>query len=224
MGSFLKSLFGTNKKRKKMDNSEQLIQETVDKYSSLDFQWIKGDKLSYVEKYKNVFSNGDFVFIEFQSGDKINVDLVNEYMATFPASDTDFTTNPTPTPKPQSKPPTTQEQSAVTSIIYENEDAKPHQIDSPIYKLLKKQKKNMVEVSIKIKLNLPPKDLYTVLLGSFDEAEKEIIDFVLDGVDIENIKSALAESIKKSYYSHSKSEQEKPSGKKSQEKETTEKE
>jgi hypothetical protein len=59
----------------------------------------------------------------------------------------------------------------------------------------------MVEVSIKIKLNLPPKDLYNVLLGSFDEAEKEIIDFVLDGIDINNIKIALADSVKKSYYS-----------------------
>jgi hypothetical protein len=220
----LKLISSIFKKKNKMNFAEKTLEELDTELKNSDFQWIKGDKLSYVEKYKNVFSNGDFVFIEFQSGDKINVDLVNEYMVTFPASDTDFTTNPTPTPKPQSKPPTTQKQSAVTSIIYENEDAKPHQIDSPIYKLLKKQKKNMVEVSIKIKLNLPPKDLYTVLLGSFDEAEKEIIDFVLDGVDIENIKSALAESIKKSYYSHSKSEQEKPSGKKSQEKETTEKE
>ena len=58
----------------------------------------------------------------------------------------------------------------------------------------------MVDVSIKIKLNLPPKDLYTVLSGSFDDAEREIIDFVLDGVDIEDIKTSLADSIKKSYY------------------------
>jgi hypothetical protein len=58
----------------------------------------------------------------------------------------------------------------------------------------------MVDVSIKIKLNLPPKDLYTVLSGSFEDAEREIIDFVLDGVDIEDIKTSLADSIKKSYY------------------------
>ena len=61
----------------------------------------------------------------------------------------------------------------------------------------------MVEVSIKIKLNLPPKELYSVLSVSFDDAEKEIIDFVLDGVDIEDIKASLARSIKKSYYEKS---------------------
>jgi hypothetical protein len=224
MGSFLRSLFGTNKKRKKMDNSEQLVQETIERYSGLDFQWVKGDRLSSVEKYKSVYSNGEFVFIEFQSGEKINADLVNEYMVTFPASNIDFTSNQAPNPDPKPKQVPAPKQSSVTSIVYENDDSKQHQVDSPIYKLLKKQKKNMVEVSIKIKLNLPPKDLYTVLLGSFDEAEKEIIDFVLDGVDIENIKTALAESIKRSYYSQNKIDSEKTPGKKSQDKLTTEKE
>ena len=65
---------------------------------------------------------------------------------------------------------------------------------------MKKQKKNPVEVGIKLKLNLPSKELYSVLSSSFDDAEREIIDFVLDGVDIEDIKRALADSIKKNYY------------------------
>ena len=52
-------------------------------------------------------------------------------------------------------------------------------------------------------MNLPPKELYNVLLGSFEDAEKEIIDFVLDGIDINNIKKSLADSVKKSYYSES---------------------
>lgn len=58
----------------------------------------------------------------------------------------------------------------------------------------------MVDVSINIKLNLPSKDLYNVLSGSFEDAEREIIDFVLDGVDINDIKASLADSIEKSYY------------------------
>ena len=49
-------------------------------------------------------------------------------------------------------------------------------------------------------MNLPSKDLFGVLSSSFEDAEKEIINFVLDGVDIEDIKLALAESIKKNYY------------------------
>ena len=121
-------------------------------------------------------------------------------MVTFPASAIDYTINPVPeSVKNERREP--HKESAVTAISYD--DSKSAHPDSPIYKLLKKQKKNLIEVSIKIKLNLPPKELYGVLLSSFEDAEKEIIDFVLDGVDIDNIKSSLADSIKKSYYADS---------------------
>jgi len=200
MGNFIKSLFkiGKSKKSKQMEISEQSMQELYARYSSMDFQWIKGENLSTVEKFKGINTNGEYIFIEFESGRKINSDLMEEYFDFFPASDIDFTKNPTQAP-PKILPPLTKN-STVTSIIYEGDSSKK---DSPIYKLLKKQKNNQVEVSIKIKLNLPPKELYSVLLNSFEDAEKEIIDFVLDGVDIDDIKKALAESIQKSYYSAS---------------------
>jgi hypothetical protein len=192
----LSSLFNKkNKKKKKMEINEQTLNEARSFYGAFDFQWIKGDDIGMDEKYKNVVLNGDFSFIEFQSGKRINSELLDEYIIMIPGQPTkDAPTNPIPIPiQSRSNEPTT-----VTSIIYD--DNKIIQNDSPIYKLLKKQKKNMVDVSIKIKLNLPPKDLYTVLSGSFDDAEREIIDFVLDGVDIEDIKASLADSIKKSYY------------------------
>jgi hypothetical protein len=192
MGNLIKSLFGTIKKNKKMESSKKTIKEYQDQYSNFDFQWMKGENMSVIEKYQGVSSNGEMIFIDFQSGRKMNIDLLDEFMLTLPAA-------------VHSSPPVNQQiqnqekESAVTSIVYE--DQENIRIDSPIYKLLKKQKKNMVEVSIKIKLNLPPKELYSVLLGSFDDAEKEIIDFVLDGVDMNNIKKSLADSVKKSYYS-----------------------
>jgi len=206
MGNLFKSLFGTIKKNKKMESPQKTIKEYQDQYSPYDFEWIKGENVPAVERYKGISNNGDFIFIDFQSGRKINIDLVEEYMLMFPAA---------PIVKEQ---PIQQrdiiKESAVTSIVYEETgDLNP---ESPIYKLLRKQKKNMVEVSIKIKLNLPPKDLYNVLLLSFEEAEKEIIDFVLDGIDINNIKKSLADSVKKSYYSDS--------GKKSKINEDSEKE
>jgi hypothetical protein len=67
--------------------------------------------------------------------------------------------------------------------------------ESPIYKLLKKQKNNWVSVTISLKLNLPPKSLYSVLVSSFDDAENEIIDYVTEGINIEDIRSALGKSI-----------------------------
>jgi hypothetical protein len=79
----------------------------------------------------------------------------------------------------------------------------------------------MVGISIKIELNLPSKELYGVLSSSFEDAESEIIKFVLDGVDIEDIKKSLSESIRKNYYS-SKVSSEKENGKKINSKEKEE--
>jgi len=198
MANLLKFLFGADK-NKKMTNIQDSTTQDFEKYSNLDFQWIKGENLSIPEKFKGIKNIGDFIFIEFQSGRRINKDLVDEYMVTFPAL-------PEP-PQPQFQTPSPSEprqkkqasESEVTSIVYEEE--KSVELDSPIYKLLRKQKKNMVEIQIKIKMNLPPKDLYNVLLTSFDDAENEITKFILDGVDIDSIKSALSDSVKKTYYS-----------------------
>ena len=195
MGIF--SVFKRNdKKTKKMEIKEQTIEEARSYYSAFDFEWIKGDHNTAVESYKNVTQLGDSFFIEFQSGNRINTEFLDEFMIIYPA-------------QPKNKPSKTfpeipgnveiKDKFSVTSIVYE--DQKNIDTDSPIYKLLRKQKKNMVEVSIKIKLNLPPKELYSVLLDSFEDAEVEIIDFVLDGVDIQTIKDSLSASVKMNYYS-----------------------
>jgi hypothetical protein len=191
----LSSLFKKkDKKKNKMEINEQTINDARAYYGAFDYQWIKGDDVSMTERYKNVSLVGEMAFIDFESGKRINSELLDEFMIMLPAQPK-IVQPPVQNHQPAKQP---QAASAVTSIIYE--DPKNSNPDSPIYKLLKKQKKNMVEVSIKIKLNLPPKDLYTVLSGSFEDAEKEIIEFVLDGVDIENIKASLADSIKKTYY------------------------
>lgn len=218
MGIF-SSLFKKDKKKKKMEINEQTINDARSHYAAFDFQWIKGDDAGTTERFKNLTLNGELSFIEFQSGRRVNSELLDEFMLMLPAQPEPIQQQVQHNPQPVHIP-SEPKNSTVTSIIYD--DSKNVQNDSPIYKLLKKQKKNMVEVSIKIKLNLPPKDLYTVLSGSFEDAEKEIIDFVLDGVDIENIKASLSDSIRKSYYTESKNTQEAPKRNGKQQKETNE--
>jgi len=183
------------KKSLKMDITDQNVEEIRDKFKSMEFQWIKGEYLSGAENYKNVVANNNDIFIEFSSGRRINMDLLDEYLVYFPAQPKipqtqQSTINETPIKK----------DSTVTSIVYDDQ-SKIYSEDSPIYKLLKKQKKNLVDISIKIKLNLPSKELYGVLSTSFEDADKEIIEFVLDGVDIDDIKASLAQSIRSNYYS-----------------------
>lgn len=196
-----------DKKKVNMEINEQTINDARTYYGAFDYQWIKGDDVSMNEKYKNISLVGETAFIEFESGKRINSELLDEFMIMLPAQPK-IIHKPKP-PQQHVQKTSANSESSVTSIIYE--DTKNSNPDSPIYKLLNKQKKNMVEVSIKIKLNLPPKELYTVLSGSFEDAEKEIIDFVLDGVDIENIKASLAESIKKNYYNEKSEKPKSPS-------------
>jgi hypothetical protein len=178
-----------------MDITDQNVEEIRDKFKSMEFQWIKGEYLSGAENYKNVVANNNDIFIEFSSGRRINMDLLDEYLVYFPAQPK--------IPQPQQSTinqTQIKKDSSVTSIVYDDQ-LKIYNEDSPIYKLLKKQKKNLVEISIKIKLNLPSKELYGVLSTSFEDADKEIIEFVLDGVDIDDIKASLAQSIRSNYYS-----------------------
>lgn len=197
MRKILSFFKGEPKKSLKMNMTEQNIEDLRERFKSMEFQWIKGEYLSSTEDYRNVVDNGDSFFIEFASGRRINLDLLEEYLVYFPAQPKVAPPSPPTQATPQVQ---TKKDSTVTSIVYDDQ-ARPANEDSPIYKLLRKQKKNLVEVSIKLKLNLPSKELYGVLSTSFEDADKEIIEFVLDGVDIEDIKASLAQSIRSNYYS-----------------------
>ena len=195
MINFLNLFSKKSKKKKKMEINQETLDAAISKYSGMEFQWIKGDDMSVIETYKGVNSNGEDLFILFDSGKRINTSLLDEYMVWFPAS----TRIPEPVQIKHNEPARAPSNDMVTSIQYS--DSPNISFDeSPIYKLLKKQKKNTVEVSIKLKLNLPSKELYNVLCVSFDDAEKEIVDFVLDDVNIDDIKRSLGDSIRKSYY------------------------
>lgn len=188
-----------NKKKNKMNFSEKTLEEIEIELKNLDFQWIKGESMGSIEKFKEVVQDGPLRFVVFQNGGRMNVDLISEFMDTFPASQVRFDSNhpvlvpPTPESISQVK------KSAVNSIDYGSSPS-PGIDESPIYKLLKKQKPNWVNVNISLKLNLPTKSLYNVLINSFEDAESEIASYVTEGVEIEDIRNAIAESIKNSFY------------------------
>jgi len=184
------SLFKTKKQSPKMETKEKNLEDLKLKYQGMVFEWIKGDLSGSTNLFKEIKHSGENFFIEFVEGGRINEDLVEEYTLFYPA----------PISPPLQIQASPEKSSTVTSIVYGESSQNSFNPDSPIYNLLSKQKKNMVEISIKIELNLPSKELYGVLSSSFDDAENEIIKFVIDGVDIEDIKKSLSESIKRNYY------------------------
>jgi hypothetical protein len=183
-----------SKKKNKMSFENKSLEELELDFKNSNFQWIKGENLGTVERFESVSQEGQMKFLNFQGGGRINLEILREYIDVFPAPPVQFDAVPPPASQTIPQP----ERGKVTSVNYGSPVSGVE--ESPIYKLLRKQKANWVNVNISLKLNLPTKSLYNVLISSFEDAESEIANYVTEGVDIEDIKEAIAESIKTSFY------------------------
>lgn len=199
----LKKIVGIfSKKKNKMSFENKSLEELDLELKNSNFQWIKGENLGTVERFGSVTQEGQIRFLNFQGGGRINLEILREYMDIFPASPVQFDAIPGPPPATETG------RGKVTSVNYGSPVSGIE--ESPIYKLLRKQKPNWVNVNISLKLNLPTKSLYNVLISSFEDAESEIANYVTEGVDIEDIKEAISESIRSSFYDSKKITNQRP--------------
>ena len=203
---FISKISGIFKKKNKMSFAEKSLEEIDAELKNSDFQWIKGEQAGMIEKYAGIEETNGMKFLNFQGGGRVNLEILREFMDIFPSTPVQFeelnvpkSNSPVP-PQPSSL----SKKGSVNSVDY-GKNAQVGVEESPIYKLLKKQKPNWVNVNISLKLNLPTKSLYNVLISSFEDAETEIASYVTEGVDIEDIKEAIAESIRTSFYEAKKS-------------------
>lgn len=190
-----------------MDLKEKTLTELNEELSQVDFQWIKGDKMGNLEKFDSVIQDEGtgMTFVQFIGGGRINLELLEEYLETFPASKVDYNkTAENQILKTSDNKSQFQVKAAIDNKPSRNAVSSIELEESPIYKLLKQQNENWINVSITLKLNLPSKNLYNVLISSFNGANEEIINYVTEGVDIDDIREALAESIKIYYDSTQK--------------------
>jgi hypothetical protein len=203
---FLSKISGIFKKKNKMSFTDKSLEEIDAELKNSDFQWIKGEQTGMIEKYAGIDEINGMKFLNFQGGGRINLEILQEFMDIFPSSPVRFDelNFQQSNPLASSLAPSPTKKGSVNSVDY----GKTVQVgveESPIYKLLKKQKPNWVNVNISLKLNLPTKSLYNVLISSFEDADTEIASYVTEGVDIEDIKEAIAESIRTSLYETKKS-------------------
>lgn len=189
-----------------MNFEDKSLEEIEVELKNSNFQWIKGENLGMIEKFESVSEAGPLKFVNFQGGGRMNLAIMHEFMDIFPATPVQFDAPSSPVMQPS---PVQQHQvqgkGKVNSVNY-GEPVNSVE-ESAIYKLLRKQKPNWVNVNISLKLNLPTKSLYNVLISSFEDAESEIANYVTEGIDIEDIKEAISESIKSSFYDSKKSSQ-----------------
>lgn len=182
------------RKKNKMQNVEEIDIEILDKeLSPFLYKWTKGDNDGQVCEYENLFKDptSGIIWINFKGGSRINYDLLNDYMLQV---DPSSIVNQLPSHLDN-----IQQGAPVRNVMVSDNQPKNKMADNPIVSLLQKQKPNWVEVSINLKLNLPTKNLYNVLSSSFDDAEDEIIEFVVRDLDIEVIKDSLRINIKDIY-------------------------
>lgn len=184
-----------------MSFDNKSLEEIEVELKNSNFQWIKGENLGMIEKFAGVSQDGDVKFVNFQGGGRMNLSIITEFMDIFPAIPIQFDVNPE---LPQSESPSSSPSKGKVNSVNYGEPVVGIE-ESPIYKLLKKQKPNWVNVNISLKLNLPKKSLYDVLISSFDDAENEIANYIVEGVEIDDIKEAIAESIRTSFYDSKKS-------------------
>jgi hypothetical protein len=177
------------RKKNKMENVQEIDIEILDKeLKPFVYKWTKGDNDGQVCEYENIFKDATsgIIWVNFKGGTRINYDLINDYMMQI---DPESIANQLPAPANDS----------IKNVMVSDNQPKIKMQDNPIVSLLQKQKPNWVEVSINLKLNLPTKNLYNVLSSSFEDAEDEIIEFVVRDLDIEVIKESLRINIKDIY-------------------------
>lgn len=176
-----------------MENIEEIDVEILDReLKPFLYKWTKGDNAGTVCEYESVFKDPTtgILWINFKGGTRINYSILNEYMMQIDSSSIVHNE------------PVSHNNLPVRNVMLSESKAKVPNLENPMVSLLQKQKPNWVEVGINLKLNLPTKNLYNVLTTSFEDAEEEIIEFVVRDLDIELIKESLRINIKDIYKSN----------------------
>lgn len=198
MRNLLRKIIG--KKAKMENNIEEIDIELLDQELKLFvYKWTKGDNDGQVCEYDNLFKDPvtGIIWVNFKGGSRINYNLIEEYMMQLDPSSINTTSFTSPPIKDA-----VIKEAPVKNIMVSSDVTVTAENVNPIISLLQKQKPNWVEVGIKLKLNLPTKSLYSVLTSSFEDADHEIIEFVVRDLDLEIIKDSLRNNIKDIYKSN----------------------
>jgi len=69
----------------------------------------------------------------------------------------------------------------------------------PVYIMMSKAKKVDNDVEMKITISMPNKSLYNVAEESFDEGGKKVVEYIIENIDVNDIKDALKDAITTMY-------------------------
>jgi len=194
-------MFKWLKKKNKVMTEQDLIPLREELSAVPKFQWVKTDKAGRIVKFKDVVEVNGMVLVEFDDGTRVKYDMLGD--AVMKIQDDTMLLNIEPDPVSSHGIPINGPASPVISNVNIGM-AKPPA--SPIHALLEKQKDNPVPVDISIELNLPPVSLYKVLSQSFENADDDIVDYIVADLDVPQIKEAVRSAIANFYKENTSNE------------------
>jgi hypothetical protein len=157
------------------------------------FQWVKGDRVGEIVEWEGeIVSEEGVNFLVFQDGSRGNEALLGEFFLEInsinePMIDAEFM-------KPQesqrmipreTNPPLQRVEAAMPTAV------KVH----PISTLLADSKKTKTTVNISLVAEIPPIELMRVLADSYDDGQEQVLNYLSNTIDLEDIKKQIAKEI-----------------------------
>lgn len=161
------------------------------------YQWIKGDRMGDIIEWEGTIVQDDGTnFLVFKDGTRGNESLMGDFYMEIPSRSEPFIDMEMARPEvnylPQdANPPLARVDSYPAPGNFQ---AHPQQ-ESAIGKLLNDSKKTKTTLKLTIIADIPPSDLMKVLSESYDDGEKQVLDYLSANVDITDIKSQIAKQV-----------------------------
>lgn len=171
------------------------IRESMSKVR--EFQWVKGDNVGQITMLQDVIEDDGIVFVTFTNGTRCNISLLDEYVLKLGMGDQPLEVGT----DMQAAIDQSSEQSNAVVGPAKMRGAVVNNIapSNPIHELLKKRKPNLMGISIDLELNVPPKELLSILEDSFENAEDEVVNFVLASISTDDIKKSVRTALSEYY-------------------------
>lgn len=159
------------------------------------YQWLKGDKVGDIVEWQgDIVSENGLNFLVFTDGSRGNESLMGDFYIEIPNRDEPFIDINLMKGEPVRFP---QDNNPPLTRVQPNQNQIPVRAveTNPISKLLGDSKKTKTTVDISLIVDMPPSDLMKVLSESYEDGEKQVLQYLADTVDINNIQKQIAEKI-----------------------------
>ena len=175
-----------------LTGSIEPVEESADIFRGKSFSYIAGDFIGTKVKAERMVKENNNYFVYFSNSQRHSVKDIQSLLIEVDPYD-DFM---------NIKPNSLQQNNDRHFNNQQVQQAKPVEFD-PVIEILKKRKKKPVSLTITLELDLPPKELYNVLIDDYENVDDKIIDYLFTPENIVELKGFVKNSMVK-YYGNNK--------------------